>query len=109
MQGRKFYSIERTVRASLMRHLARQYSGAKEVRFGDEGRASMARGVNVLARAVAATLGPKGRNVIIEQPFGGPKITKGQSPFPHSPSCSRLTPPRRWCNSRKVGHSQGQV
>lgn len=76
MQGRKVYSIERAVRASLTRHLARQYSGAKEVRFGDEGRAAMARGVNVLARAVAATLGPKGRNVIIEQSYGPPKITK---------------------------------
>lgn len=59
-------------------HLAsRSYSsGAKEIRFGDEGRAAMARGVNVLAKAVAATLGPKGRVVIIEQAYGAPKITK---------------------------------
>jgi chaperonin GroEL len=49
---------------------------AKELKFGDDGRAAMARGVNILAKAVAATLGPKGRNVIIEQSFGGPKITK---------------------------------
>lgn len=49
---------------------------AKEVRFGDEGRAAMARGVNILAKAVSATLGPKGRTVIIEQAYGPPKITK---------------------------------
>lgn len=51
-------------------------SAAKEIRFGDEGRAAMARGVNILAKAVSATLGPKGRNVIIEQAYGAPKITK---------------------------------
>jgi chaperonin GroEL (HSP60 family) len=37
----------------------------------------MLRGVDILAKAVSVTLGPKGRNVIIEQAFGGPKITKG--------------------------------
>lgn len=36
----------------------------------------MLAGVDILAKAVSVTLGPKGRNVIIEQPFGGPKITK---------------------------------
>jgi chaperonin GroEL len=51
-------------------------AAAKEVKFGDEGRAAMARGVNILARAVATTLGPKGRTVIIEQSYGAPKITK---------------------------------
>jgi len=56
---------------------SRAYSAAhKEVKFGDEGRAAIARGVNVLARAVATTLGPKGRTVIIEQSYGPPKITK---------------------------------
>lgn len=54
----------------------RAFSSHKEVKFGDEGRAAMARGVNVLARAVATTLGPKGRTVIIEQSYGAPKITK---------------------------------
>ena len=48
----------------------------KEVKFSNEGRAAMLNGVNLLANAVSVTLGPKGRNVIIEQPFGGPKITK---------------------------------
>lgn len=48
----------------------------KEVKFSNDGRTSMLAGVNLLANAVSVTLGPKGRNVIIEQPFGGPKITK---------------------------------
>ncbi|KAG8945325.1 chaperonin [Tulasnella sp. 424] len=48
----------------------------KEVKFGNEGRAAMLAGIDTLANAVSATLGPKGRNVIIEQPYGGPKITK---------------------------------
>ncbi|KPV74917.1 uncharacterized protein RHOBADRAFT_66504 [Rhodotorula graminis WP1] len=48
----------------------------KELRFGNEGRQALLSGVDILAKAVSVTLGPKGRNVIIEQPFGGPKITK---------------------------------
>ncbi|MFI8648130.1 chaperonin GroEL [Pseudomonas iridis] len=49
---------------------------AKEVLFGDSARKKMLKGVNVLADAVKATLGPKGRNVIIEKSFGAPTITK---------------------------------
>ncbi|KAK9452923.1 chaperonin Cpn60/TCP-1 family [Dipodascopsis uninucleata] len=48
----------------------------KELKFGVEGRAALLQGVDILARAVAVTLGPKGRNVLIEQSFGSPKITK---------------------------------
>ncbi|KAG8800396.1 chaperonin, partial [Serendipita sp. 400] len=48
----------------------------KEIKFSNEGRAAMLAGVDVLANAVSVTLGPKGRNVIIEQSFGAPKITK---------------------------------
>ncbi|KAG1774571.1 chaperonin GroL [Suillus placidus] len=48
----------------------------KEIKFSNDGRASILKGVDVLANAVSVTLGPKGRNVIIEQSFGGPKITK---------------------------------
>lgn len=54
---------------------ARLYSH-KELKFGVEGRAALLRGVDTLARAVGVTLGPKGRNVLIEQSFGSPKITK---------------------------------
>ena len=48
----------------------------KDVRFGDDARARMVRGVNVLAQAVKVTLGPKGRNVVLEKSFGAPTVTK---------------------------------
>ena len=49
---------------------------AKDIRFGEDARAKMLRGVNVLANAVKATLGPKGRNVVLDKSFGAPTITK---------------------------------
>jgi chaperonin GroEL len=49
---------------------------AKDVRFSDDARQKMFRGVNVLANAVKATLGPKGRNAVLEKSFGAPTITK---------------------------------
>ena len=49
---------------------------AKEVTFGDSARAKMVEGVNILANAVKVTLGPKGRNVVLERSFGGPTVTK---------------------------------
>jgi len=49
---------------------------AKEVRFSDDARSRMFRGVNILANAVKATLGPKGRNAVLEKSFGAPTITK---------------------------------
>lgn len=49
---------------------------AKTVVFGDQGRAKLVEGVNVLANAVKVTLGPKGRNVVIEKSFGSPAVTK---------------------------------
>jgi len=49
---------------------------AKEVRFSDDARARMVRGVNILANAVKQTLGPKGRNVVLEKSFGAPTVTK---------------------------------
>ncbi len=49
---------------------------AKDVRFGDDVRQKMVNGVNVLANAVKVTLGPKGRNVVLERSFGAPTITK---------------------------------
>ncbi len=50
--------------------------GAKDVRFDTDARDRMLRGVNILADAVKVTLGPKGRNVVIEKSFGAPRITK---------------------------------
>ncbi len=49
---------------------------AKEVKFGDDARSRMAKGVNILANAVKQTLGPKGRNVVVEKSYGAPTITK---------------------------------
>ena len=49
---------------------------AKEVKFGDDARARMVAGVNILANAVKITLGPKGRNVVLDKAFGAPTITK---------------------------------
>jgi chaperonin GroEL len=49
---------------------------SKEVKFGDDARHKMLAGVNVLANAVKVTLGPKGRNVVLEKSFGAPTITK---------------------------------
>ncbi|KAL2993601.1 hypothetical protein AAZX31_10G121700 [Glycine max] len=54
---------------------SRNYA-AKDIRFGVEARALMLKGVEELADAVKVTMGPKGRNVVIEQSFGAPKVTK---------------------------------
>ena len=48
---------------------------AKEIKFNEEARRSLERGVNALADAVKVTLGPKGRNVVLEKKFGAPTIT----------------------------------
>jgi chaperonin GroEL len=48
----------------------------KQLKFSDEGRAALLRGVNILSEAVKATMGPKGRNVVIDKKFGSPTITK---------------------------------
>lgn len=49
---------------------------AKEIKFGNEARLKMVEGVDIIANAVKATLGPKGRNAVIEKSFGAPRITK---------------------------------
>jgi chaperonin GroEL len=49
----------------------------QELKFGVEARAGLLKGVDTLAKAVSTTLGPKGRNVLIESSYGSPKITKG--------------------------------
>ena len=49
---------------------------AKDVRFGDDARQRMIKGVNTLANAVKVTLGPKGRNVVLDKSFGAPTVTK---------------------------------
>ncbi|MDB4583316.1 chaperonin GroEL [Draconibacterium sp.] len=49
---------------------------AKDVKFGDDARSRMVKGVNILANAVKVTLGPKGRNVVLDKSFGAPTVTK---------------------------------
>jgi chaperonin GroEL len=66
----------RVSRAALNTVSKRLYSSHKLLKFGTDGRAELAKGVDILAKAVAVTLGPKGRNVLIEQTYGSPKITK---------------------------------
>jgi len=55
---------------------SRAFATAKDIKHGVQARAAILEGWETLADAVSATLGPKGRNVVIEQSFGGPKITK---------------------------------
>ena len=50
--------------------------GAKDIKFGSDARAKMLKGVEILARTVKVTLGPKGRNVMLDKSYGAPKITK---------------------------------
>ena len=52
---------------------------AKEVKFGNSARQKMLAGVNVLADAVKVTLGPKGRNVVLDKSFGAPTVTDRKS------------------------------
>src|SRR3954451_17523296 len=83
----------------------------KELRFGVEARAQLLKGVDTLAKAVATTLGPKGRNVLIESSYGSPKITKGM--------CHRLPQmvpdsvtdfaTRRWRYGRESRYSSRQI
>ena len=49
---------------------------AKQLRFGDEARQQLLAGVNALADAVEVTMGPRGRNVVLEKSFGAPTVTK---------------------------------
>jgi hypothetical protein len=71
----QMYRLPAILRTTCSRQLAmRTY--AKDVKFGPEVRALMLQGVDILADAVAVTMGPKGRNVILEQSWGSPKITK---------------------------------
>ena len=55
---------------------SRSLSNGRDVRFGSEARNKMLKGVDLLADAVSVTLGPRGRNVVIEKSYGSPKITK---------------------------------
>lgn len=81
----------------------------KELKFGVEGRAQLLKGVDTLAKAVATTLGPKGRNVLIESSYGSPKITKGMLLFScgHHARLILISHRRRHC--RKGDLTSGQI
>jgi len=74
--GKKAYYLR--MRRSILstKTAVRHFSAGKDIKFGVDARAAMLEGVNKLADAVQVTLGPKGRNVVIEQAYGAPKITK---------------------------------
>ena len=72
---------------------------AKDVRFSTDARDKIIRGVDILANAVRVTLGPKGRNVVLDKSYGAPRITKAASPSPrrsNSRTSSKIWA-RRWC------------
>ncbi|KAJ8906753.1 hypothetical protein NDN08_003241 [Rhodosorus marinus] len=69
-------SIRESTRVSFQARAIRGMSSGKDLRFSTEARNLMLKGVDALADAVQVTLGPKGRNVIIEKSYGGPQITK---------------------------------
>src|SRR6266478_5520054 len=57
-------------------HVGEAFMSAKDVKFSVEARAKMLRGIDILAATVKVTLGPKGRNVVLDKGFGAPRITK---------------------------------
>src|SRR5437667_9230737 len=102
----------------------------KQLKFDEEARASLLRGINIMAAAVKATLGPKGRNIVIDKKFGSPTITKDgvtvakeielKDPnedmgaqmlrkSPRRPRTSRVTarPPRSCSRRRSIGKGSG--
>ena len=68
---------------------------AKDVRFGDSARQRMLAGVNVLADSVRVTLGPKGRNVVLDKAFGAPTVTKDGVSVAKAVSYTHLTLPTK--------------
>lgn len=95
---------------------------AKEIRFHEDARSSLLAGVDGLANAVRATLGPKGRNVLLEKSFGSPTITKdGVTVAKEIAFCAETQPTRnsrnsgalqagtigRWCMNRRLEAIRG--
>jgi hypothetical protein len=70
------FSLARKVGTQNVVRTSTRLASGKVVKFGVEGRALMLQGIDLLADAVQVTLGPKGRNAILDQSFGAPKITK---------------------------------
>ena len=73
---------------------------AKEIKFGAEARAALEAGVNKLADTVRVTLGPKGRNVVLDKPYGAPLITNdGACPGRTIPDLNWKTDLKTWVHS----------
>jgi hypothetical protein len=70
---------------------------AKEVKFGVDARDRMLRGVDILNNAVKITLGPKGRNVVLDKSFGAPRMTKDGVTVAKEIELEDRTWARRWC------------
>ena len=71
---------------------------AKIIKFDTEARSKMLTGVNTLANAVKVTLGPKGRNVVLERAYGAPEIVNDGALQPHPPPHTHTSPsPRTSC------------
>jgi len=68
--------VKHATKLRTFRTRTRGFASAKDIRHGVDARQAILRGWDTLADAVAATLGPKGRNVVIDQPYGSPKVTK---------------------------------
>jgi hypothetical protein len=76
LRRKKMFSVARKIGAHNAMRTSTRLASGKVVKFGVEGRALMLQGIDLLADAVQVTLGPKGRNAILDQSFGAPKITK---------------------------------
>src|SRR5262249_17596734 len=78
LKASSLISLERTARAtrSHKQIFRRNHMAAKEVKFSVDARHKMLRGIDILTNAVRVTLGPKGRNVVLEKSFGAPRIRK---------------------------------
>src|ERR1051325_7018321 len=82
---------------------------AKEVKFGVDARDRMMRGVDILANAVRVTLGPKGRNVVLEKSYGAPRITKDGVTVAKEIELEDKTWGRRWYAKSPRSHPTSQV
>ena len=80
---------------------------AKQLVFSEEARRGILEGVTLLSKAVKATLGPKGRNVVIDKKFGSPAITKDGVTVVNSLGPHELYPPRFLCPWNSLGKNTG--
>lgn len=109
-QGTPFSPARSRVRSAYLSH-SNLVPVAQELAFGNAGRQQLLAGVDILAKAVSVTLGPKGRNVIIEQPFGGPKVSLERARDLHSMlnENSVATDHQGRCHRCEIDRVEGQI